>query len=107
MRDLLLRTSRGVELFSKRFSERGGKRFYVKKSWGMRPVRAGKRVEIPFPPTAKLLFAFSFIAGDKAVFDVDDAVGMLGNVGFVSHQHNRIAPFVQLGKERHDFRAGL
>jgi hypothetical protein len=35
--------------------------------------------------------AFAFIAGDHAVFDVDDAMGILGDVAFMRHQNNGVA----------------
>ena len=49
----------------------------------------------------------AFVAGDHAVFDVDDPISMLGNIGFVGDQNNRIALAVQVFHEFHNFIAGL
>src|ERR1700760_2606829 len=56
--------------------------------------------------SAAKLFS-SFVAGDHAVFDMDDAVGVLGDVGFMGDEHNSVAFAVQLFHESHDFIAGL
>src|SRR5215470_9642388 len=53
------------------------------------------------------LLLFSLIAGDQAVFDVNYAVGVLGDIGFVRHQNDGIALLVKLRKQRHDLGASL
>ena len=41
-----------------------------------------------------------------AVADVDDAVGMQGDIVLVGHQHNRVALLVEAREQRHDVVAG-
>ena len=47
------------------------------------------------------------IGGDDAVADVDDAMGELGDVGFVGDDDDGVAAMVELVEERHDLVAGL
>ncbi len=56
---------------------------------------------------AQPTLALHFILGDHAVFDVDDAVGVLGDVVLVRHQYDRVAFGVQAIEQRHDLVAGL
>src|SRR5882672_12752305 len=51
--------------------------------------------------------ALAFVAGDDAVLDVDYAIGMLGDVGFMGYQHNRIALAMKFFHQLHDFVSGL
>ena len=44
---------------------------------------------------------------DAAVADVDDAVGLSGDVVFVGDQDDGVSVLVQMRKQGHDFRAGL
>ena len=48
-----------------------------------------------------------FIRGDFAVADVDDAMGILGDVRFVGDDDDGVAPGVQFVDERHDLNAGF
>jgi len=58
--------------------------------------------------TEKLwLLVFAFVAGDDAVFDMDNAPGVLGDVGFMGDQHNGIAFAMEVFHPLHDFIAGL
>src|SRR5258708_20666198 len=47
------------------------------------------------------------VALDAAILNVDDAMGVLGNVMLMGHQNNGIAFAVQPVKQCHDFVAGL
>jgi len=49
----------------------------------------------------------ALVAFHLAVANVDDAVGVFGDVVFVGDQDDGITLFVQAVKERHDFGAGL
>src|SRR3974390_1676697 len=53
-------------------------------------------------PASRLL-----VAEHLAVFDVDDAVSILGNVMLVRHQDDGVALLMQAIKQRHDLDAGL
>src|SRR5579864_9700342 len=53
------------------------------------------------------LFAFSFVTRNQPILDVNHAMGVLGDVRFVRYQHDGISFFVQVGKQSHDFGAGL
>src|ERR1039457_3855612 len=48
----------------------------------------------------------SFVLLDFAVADVDDAVGVQGDIVFVGHQDDGIALLVEAFEEAHDFVAG-
>jgi hypothetical protein len=47
------------------------------------------------------------VAGDDAVADGDDAMGVLGDVGLMGDEDNRVAVRVELVEEGHDLVAGL
>jgi hypothetical protein len=47
--------------------------------------------------------AFAFVAGDYAVTDMDDAIGVLGDVSFVSDKDDGMALAVKLFHQLHDF----
>ena len=47
------------------------------------------------------------IGEDLAVADVDDAVSVLGDIGFVGDEDDGVAFCVELIEEGHDFGAGL
>ena len=49
----------------------------------------------------------ALVAGDYAVSDMDDAIGVFGDIGFMGDQHNRVAFFMQVFHKPHDFAAGL
>src|SRR5258706_4088959 len=49
----------------------------------------------------------AYVVFDLSVADMDRPVGEGGHVGFVRHDHDRVAGFVESRKERHDFGAGL
>ena len=51
--------------------------------------------------------ASAFVAGDHTVLDVDDAVGVLGDIGFMRYQHNGVAFAMQVFHQLHDFVSGL
>ena len=48
-----------------------------------------------------LLAFFAFVAGDDAVFDVDDAVRVLGDVVFVGDEHDGVAFGVEAIEQSH------
>src|SRR6202035_4754819 len=48
-----------------------------------------------------------FVAEDLAVFDVDHAVGVFGDIGLVGYEDDGIAFFVEAVEEGHDLDAGL
>ena len=52
----------------------------------------------PGESRAAHLLGSPFVAGDHSVTDVDHAVGVLGDVGLMSNQHNGIALCVEFGK---------
>lgn len=47
------------------------------------------------------------VGEDLAVADMDDAVGVFGDIGLVSHQHDGVALAVELVEQRHDLHARL
>jgi hypothetical protein len=51
--------------------------------------------------------ALYFVFGYDAVFDVDDAVRVFGDVVFMGYHYDRIAFRVQTIEQRHDLGAGL
>jgi hypothetical protein len=51
--------------------------------------------------------AFAFVAGDHTVLNMDDAVSVLRDVGFMGYQHNGIALAMQVFHQLHDFVSGL
>jgi hypothetical protein len=51
--------------------------------------------------------AFAFVAGDHAVTDMDDAVGVLGDVSFMGDQHDGVALAMEVFHQLHDFVSGL
>src|SRR5581483_12260086 len=59
------------------------------------------------PPHDLGILSFDFVAFDQAVLDVDDAVGVLGDVMLVSYEHNGVALGVEPVEERHNFIPGL
>src|SRR5262245_53007673 len=51
--------------------------------------------------------AFAFVAGDDAVTDMDDAVGVLGDIGFMGDKHDGVAFAMKVFHKLHDFVSGL
>src|SRR3569833_297957 len=61
-----------------------------------------------FEKLSLFLEAFGgFVGVDLAVADVNDAVGVLGDVGLVSDEDDGVAFGLELIEERHDLHAGL
>src|SRR5436305_521694 len=54
-----------------------------------------------------LTLHFPLITRHHSIANIDHAVGILGYVGFVGDQDDGIALFMQVGKQGHDFVAGL
>src|ERR1700722_20704358 len=50
---------------------------------------------------------FALVAGNYAVFDVNHAMRVFGNVAFVSHQNDGIALALEAVKQGHNFVASL
>jgi len=48
-----------------------------------------------------------FIGKNLSVANMNDAVGVFGDIGLVSHEHDRVAPGVKIIDQGHDFVAGL
>jgi len=59
-------------------------------------------------PTGELgrIISNGFVGSDFTVANIDDAVGVLGNVIFVSNKNDGVAFAVQIGEKRHDFFTG-
>ena len=51
--------------------------------------------------------AYLTIAGDLAVYDVDNPLGMFGRIGFMCNQDDRIALLVKLLQDFHHLDPGL
>src|SRR5215467_2061715 len=58
-------------------------------------------------PSERLLLLNGFVGSVFAVADKHDAVSVLRDVVFVGDENDGVALGVQVGKERHDFLAGL
>ncbi len=54
-----------------------------------------------------LTAGFLFVFLDYSVFDVNDTMGVLGNVVLVGHQHDGISLCLQAVEHRHNFISGL
>jgi hypothetical protein len=86
---------------SKQISYRSGKplrhpKSNTQKQTQRHPITRGAHTNThTFPqllePRCELAAFLDFVLGDYAVFDVDDAVGVLGDVVFVSDEDDRIA----------------
>lgn len=63
---------------------------------------------IPGKPSASVaVIAALLIAGDHAVFDVDDTMRVFGDIVFVRDQDDRVALGLQTVEQCHDLEAGL
>lgn len=51
--------------------------------------------------------AGDFVRGDFAVADMDDSMGVAGDIRLVCHDDNGVSLGVELVHQRHDFSAGL
>src|ERR1051325_3035456 len=49
----------------------------------------------------------AFIAGDQSIFDVNDTIGMLGDVRFMGDQYDCMAGSVKFRKKRHNLVSSL
>jgi hypothetical protein len=61
----------------------------------------------PNPDFRNLVPLLALVPSDDAVFDVDHAVRVFGDVVFVGDEHDRVAFGLQTIEQRHDFVAGL
>src|SRR5260221_14369095 len=70
-----------------------------------------RRARLPGQPNSAVptlgTLALYLVLGDHAVLDVDNAVGVLGDVVLVRDQHNCVAFRVQAVEQRHDLGSGL